>query len=402
VDTVDDHDSGQRCFLDGSKAMSPPIARVRVRAYALNFILRQIAPCLVFSPLMLAAASSTGPQPPGQETQRAKNQDLLVAANQKMRKGDYRGAEVLLERVLTVDPGQPQAMRMLRSSRFHVLYEQGSDYMAQQAWKQARRVFAAALKYGTSRELEEKMRAATQESLLQEGGALLGKGSFEAAASQYQLAFEINPTDRRAWNGLREARYDACYQKASEAVAQNSPQEARERLSECLVFKPNDSQVSREIQMLDQSLSLTGRAQDCMARAGSFIDRRDWQASDREIRALAEMIKRESLTGPPLRQLTLREPLLPAFLSYARGDVSGALEIATRAGSPTYPHTLNFCDFLRDRRRRSVVRACVFPLGVTYSAVLVLSVYLGLQRSLRLEQRKIPLDADGSAHTPDS
>jgi tetratricopeptide (TPR) repeat protein len=382
--------------------MNPPIARVRVRACALNFILHQIAPCLVFPPLMLAAASFTSPRVPGQETQRAKNQDSLVVANQKMRKGDYRGAEVLLERVLTVDPGQPQAMRMLRSARFHVLYEQGSGYMAQQAWKQARRVFAMALKYGTSRELEEKMRIATQESLLQEGGALLGKGSFEAAASQYQLAFEINPADRRAWNGLREARYGTCYQRASEAVAQNSPQEARERLSECLVFKPNDSQASREIQMLDQSLSLAGLAQDCMARASSFIDRRDWQDADLEIRALAQMIERESLAEPQVSQLTLREPLLPAFLSYARGDVRGALEIAARAAGPTYPHTLNFCDFLRDRRRRSVVRACVLPLAVAYSAALVLSIYLGLQRSLPLEQGKIPLDADGRTHTPDS
>ena len=221
--------------------MNHPVVRVQLRACALNLTLR--APCLIFSFLMLAAALLGSPQPPGQDTPRAKSQNLLVSANQKMRKGDYKGAVVLLERVLTVDPGQPQAMRMLRSARFHALYEQGSDYMAEQAWKQARRVFGVALKYGTSREIEEKMRIATQESLLQEGRALLGKGSFEAAASQYQLALEINPADKRAWNGLREARYGACYQKASGAVAQNSPQEARQRLSECLVFKPNDSQV---------------------------------------------------------------------------------------------------------------------------------------------------------------
>jgi hypothetical protein len=282
------------------------------------------------------------------------------------------------------------------------LYEQGSDYMAQQAWKQARRAFGVALKYGSSRELEEKMRTATQESLLQEGGALLGHGSFEAAASHYQLALEMNPADQRAWNGLREARYGACYQKASVAVAQSSPQEARERLSECLVFKPSDSQVPREIQALDQSLSLAGLAQDCMVRAGSFIDRRDWQAADGEIRALAEMLERESLAEPQLRQLTLREPLLPAFLSYARGDVRGALEIAARAGNQTYPHALNLCDFLRDRRRRSVVRSCVFPLGMAYCAVLMLSIYLGLQRALRLEQRKIPRGADVSTQTRES
>ena len=271
--------------------MNHSIACVRVRAFTFNFTFRQLAPCLVFSPLMLAAALLACPQPAGQDTQGAKSQKLLIAAGQKMRKGEYKEAEVLLERMLTVDPGHPQAMRMLRSARFHALYEQGSDYMDLRAWKQARRVFGVALKYGTSRALEEKLRIVTRESLLQEGGALLGEGSFEAAASQYQLALEINPADQRAWNGLREARYGACYQKASEAVAQNSPQEARERLSECLVFKPNDSQVPREIQALDQSLSLAGLAQERMSRASSFIDHRDWQAADGEIRALAEMIE---------------------------------------------------------------------------------------------------------------
>jgi len=381
--------------------MNHPIVRVRVRACALNFAL-PLALCLVLSLLVLASALLARPQPPGEDAQGAKSQNLLVAANQKMRKGDYRGAVVLLERVLTVDPGQPEAMRMLRSARFRALYEQGSDYMAHQSWKQARRAFGMALKYGTSRELEEKMRIATQESLLQEGEALLGKGSYEAAASQYQLALEINPADQRAWNGLRQARYGACYQKAAGAVAQNSLQEARERLSECLVFKPNDSQVPREIQALDQSLSLAGLAQDSMARTGAFIDRRDWQAADGEIRALAEMIERESLAGPQLRQLTLREPLLPAFLSYARGDVRGALEIAASAGSPTSPHTLNFCDFLRDRRRRSVVRSWVVPLGVAYGAVLTVSLYLGLQRALRFERPKIPWSAGGSTQTGES
>jgi len=382
--------------------MNHPIFRARVRACALNFTLRQLAPCLVFSPLVLAAALLACPQPPGQDTEHARSQNLLVAAHQQMRRGDYKGAAALLEKLLRVDPGQPQAMRMLRSARFHASYEQGSDSMAQQNWKQARRAFGVALKYGTSRELEEKMRIATQESLLQDGATLLDKRSFEAAVSQYQLALEINPADQRAWNGLREARYGACYQKASGAVAQDSPQEARERLSECLVFKPDDSPVPREIQALDQSLSLAGLAQDCVARAGSFIDRREWQAADGEIRALAEMIERESLAGPQLRQLTLREPLLPAFLSYARGDVRGALEIAARAGSPTYPHTLNFSDFLRDRRRRSVVRSWVFPLGMAYGTVLVLSLYLGLQRALRPEQPRIPWSADGSTHTRES
>jgi tetratricopeptide (TPR) repeat protein len=326
------------------------------------------------------ADSETRSQP---SSTSAKFQQAMGAARQKMKKQDFAGAIPLLEEAVRLNPKKSDAKQLLLEARFEQEYQEGSRYLAKGDLTRAQSSLKRAFNLASTPGMEAQAGRAKAQLSLAEGERLMQSRSYEAAAKDFQMALVFSPNDSIALAGLSEARFHAAYQSGRTALAQGSFDRARDKFRECLGYKPGDTQALEQMERVNEVESVTGQFQSSYQAANTLLDQGAWEQADIEIKRLADIMLKAERMGFHARAIFQPRPLLPAFETYAVGDLDGALRLAQVSTLNADPaRAAKFHRFLERKRRLYYLHAWApFLLG-GYLFILVGSLYAGLKQAL--------------------
>lgn len=310
-------------------------------------------------------------------------QKAMDAGQLRMQRKDYSRAILFFRRAVRLNPRSSDARRHWHLAEFEQQYQAGLHFVQQERLRYAEVSLRRALRIARIHSMRAQARLANLQLALVAGERSMHSQSYESAAKSYEKALAFSPNNRTALAGLTEARFRDAFQEGLAALSAGELGPARARFRECLIYEPRSASALEEMNRVNRIEKDTVRFQSAFLAANVSLDREAWSQAGIEIKKLVGIMQEVEQLGFHSTVIFHSRGLLPAYVSYADGDLEGAYRLAQNVqGNTDSVRAAKFRRFLQRSRRFGYLYALAPALLGGYIAILLGSIFAGLRRVL--------------------